>query len=246
MALFEDLNRAGLLAIGLQPEWQDVAAADYAGAPTSQAAGISLVNSPKAYFSVDLREEVHRRTARVVVTVADLTLTTYTVTINGTAVAYNASSALPANATALVAGIAAAINADGTVGPIVTAIADPAAPTTTILIRGDTETDYSIAIGVSGGTGTLTCNADAVSCTARQWVTAGGIVRSGSTGSTRWKTDGTFSITWRGLMWDRDYAGRGRIAVSLESIAGHASDGGSVTRNVARVMLAPSVLEASA
>ena len=246
MGLFEDLNRAGLLAIGLQPEWQDVAAADYAGAPTSLAAGISLVNSPKAYFSVDLREEVHRRTARVVVTVADLTLTTYTVTINGTGVSYDASAGLPASPTALVAAIAAAINADGTVGPLVTAIPDPDAPTTTILIRGDAEADYSIAIGVASGTGALTCNADAVSCTARLWVTAGGLVRSGSTGSTRWKTDGTVGVSYRGLMWDRDYAGRGRIAVSLETITGHASDGGNVTKNIASVMLAPSVLEASA
>ena len=248
MGAFEDLNRAGLLALGLIPEWQDVASADYTGAPNSAADGVALSNTPRAMFSVDLRQEVHRRTARVVVGVADLTTTVYTVTINGTAIAYDASSALPANATALVAGIAAAINANGTVSPVVTAVSDPSAPTTTILIQGDIVADFSINVSVSGGTGTLSANADAVSCTARIYETAGGIVRSGSTGSTRWKirSSRSYSVTFRGLMEPLDVAGSGRIYIELASITGHASDGGGVTINVASVMLAPSVLEASA
>lgn len=248
MGLYEDINRAGLLSIGLIPEWVDISSAEYLAPPDSDDAGVYLQNSPRVNLSVDLREEVHRRTARVVVGTADLTTTVYTVTINGTAVAYDASSALPANATALVAGIAAALEANGTVGPLVVATADPAAPTTTILIKGVSSADFSIAIGVAGGTGTLSCNADAASCTVRIYYTAGGIVKTGSTGSGRWKSPA--SGVWTSILayglWDKlDCGGAARAAVTLSSITGHASDGGSVTLNIARVMVGPSVLEAT-
>lgn len=249
MGLFEDLNRAGLLAIGLMPEWVDIASADYLTPPDAADSGVYLQNSPRVLISVDVRDQVHRRTARVVVGTADLTTTVYTVTINGTAVAYDASASLPADATALVAGIAAALEADGTVGPLVVATADPDAPTTTILIRGASATDYSIAVSVVGGTGTLSCNADAVSCTVHAYLTAGGIVKTGSTGSAgRWKrpAEGVWTgVAYRGVCERLDCGGYDRIAIELTSIAGHASDGGTVTFNIARVMVGPAVLEAS-
>lgn len=249
MGLYEDINRAGLLSIGLMPEWVDIPSADYLTPPDAADSGVYLQNSPQVHVVVDLREEVHRRTARVVVGTADLTTTVYTVTINGTAVAYDASSALPASATALVAGIAAAIEANGTVGPLVVATADPDAPTTTILIRGVGTADFSIAVGVAGGTGTLTCNADAVACIMQPYFSAGGIVKTGSTGSpNRWRRSADGAGTVNGLygVWGMGgCGGMARIAVWLSSITGHASDGGTVTFNVARVMVGPSVLEAS-
>lgn len=253
MGLYNDLNLAGLLAIGLTPEWVDVAEASYEVPPSSAASGVYLQGAPVVLLSVDLREEVHRRTSRVVITTADLTTTVYTVTIDGNAVVYDASSELPADATALVAGIASAIDSDGTVGAIVDAVADPDAPTTTILITGKSKATYSISAKAVSGTGALTCNADAATAKLQVYFTAGGIVKSGSTGSpNRWKAppSGLWDIDRHGFTERLDCAGFDRVAVELHTIAGHANDGAasgsvSITQNVAAVMVGPSVLEST-
>ena len=257
MGTFEDLNVAGLLSIGLQPEWTDIEAADYTGAPSSAADGIplttgsSLSASPVAYFSVDVREEVQRRTVYYQVTTADLTTTVYSVEINGNTVAYDASSSLPASATALIAGIAAAINADGTVGPLVTAIADPARPTTHVKITGDTEVDFTFDGSVAGGTGAIALSGDAASCKVRVFLMAGGIIRDGSTGSTRWKCPpgaggivAEWTADYRGLTDRLTVAGYSRIYVEIDDITKVTGDG-TVTATIAHVMAGPAVLEAT-
>jgi hypothetical protein len=144
MSTWEDANRLAVLAAGANPQW--VEQTDYSGNPDSAASGVYLEEALQTQVIVDLREELHRRTARVTIGTLDLTAD-YVIEINGNAVTYDAGVAGPADATEVLEGIAAAINADVTVGPLVTAEAvdtDEDAVIDTVVIRGDAEADYSI------------------------------------------------------------------------------------------------------
>ena len=250
MGLYEDLNRAGLLAIGLIPEWvdQDDAAADYTGAPTGASSGVYLQDSPKTLVQVNAREAVHRREARVQVTVADLTTTVYTVTVSGTAVVYDASAELPANLAALVAGIAAAIEADAAATLVVDAVTDPDNPDT-VLLTGKAEADWYLDVSVAGGTGALAATAAATGFDVRCYTTPGGLVKQGSTGKPNgWAkpVDASYpGNDYRGFVERLDTAGLDRLYVEVDNITKHASDGASVTATIAKVMVGPAVLEAT-
>ena len=250
MGLYDDLNRAGLLAIALQPEWvdQDAAPANWTGAPNSASDGVYLQASPKAMVQVNAREAVAYREGRVTVSTADLVATTYTVTIDGTAVVYDASAETPADLAALVAGIAAAIEADGTATLVVDAVTDPDDPNS-VLITGKAEADWSLAIGVSGGAGVLTATAAATGFDLRCYSTPAGLVKADNTGKPGgWAqiVDAVYSgNTYRGFVERLNVAGVDRLYVEAYNLTKHASDGSSVVATLAKVMIGPAVLEAS-
>lgn len=245
MGAFEDLNIAGLRALGLGSEWVDIA--DYDTPPTSAAAGAYMEGSPKALACVAVRETVHARTARAVIGTAALTGTTYTITIDANAVAFDSTAEAPADADELVQGIVDGINADVTVGAIVTASVDPDDEDgLTIKLVGLEEEDYSFAASVAGGTGTFASQtADPVSCDVRLWVTPGGTIKSGSVGNENgwiWPLDAVYEdIDYRGFMERFDVASCDRASLQVENIAKHASDGASVTVDVWAVMIGPCV-----
>jgi len=250
MGLYDDLNRYGLLAIGLIPEWvdQDTTPASYTGAPTGASAGVYLQDSPKALVQVNARERVHRREGRVQITTADLTTTVYTVTIDGTAVVYDASVALPADLDALVQGIAAAIEADATATLVVDAVQDPD-NTDSVLITGKAQADWSLDATVAGGTGAVAATAAATGFGVRIYTTPGGLVKSGNTGNANaWAQPADASFPgngYRGFVERLDVAGLDRLYVEVHSLTKHASDGAAVTATIAKVMVGPAVLEAT-
>lgn len=249
---FADLNDAGLLAIALIPEWvdQDAATSDYTGAPDAASAGVYLQASPKAVGEIKLREEVHRRTARIVVGVGD-TATTYTISIDGNTVATVPSASVVATT---VSEWADDINADVTVGALVTASVDPDDATgATLLIQGIAEADYSIDYTLAGGTGTVTSfTADASSAAGRFFVSRGGLTKSGSdTGKENsWALalNGDLgAITYRGMTERFDVAGYTNGYLEVYDIAGVAGDGATnaVTLTIYSVAIGPAVLEAT-
>jgi len=236
---FEELNRNGLIALGLTPEWvdQDATSASYTGAPASAASGVYLQGSSKCLVYVALRENVARRTARVSITFD--AATTYTVTVNGSA----STGATGANLAAALADLVTKANALAGV----TAIQDPA-DATKVLITGDAEADFYIDVSVSGGAGTIACVADASSCGVRFFGTPGGIIKTGSTGNENgWvqPPNAAWTLTYRGFLERADCAGFGRGYLELHTIDGHVSDGSSVTYRVQRVMIGPAVAEAT-
>lgn len=244
MGLYEDLNRAGLLAIGLTPEWVDLTA--YTGAPASPSSGAYLQGSPRAMLYVAAREDVQYRTGRVQITTTDLAAT-YTITVDGTAVVYDAAAEAPADLDALVAGIAAAIEADGTATLVVDALTDPDAADT-VLITGKAEADWSLD-ATATGSAVLAATADAADLDLRVWVTPGGLIKSGSTGNAGgWvqPVDAAYSgLGYRGAVERLDVAGLDRLYLEAYNVAGHASDGSAVQPQLARVMVGPTVLEAT-
>ena len=170
---------------------------------------------------------------------------TYTVTVDGNAVSYDASAASPAPADAadVLEDLAAAINADGTVGALVNAEAldeDGDGTVDTVRLRGLGEADYSIAVSATGGAA-LTCEADPASCSARVWLSARGtgalppgwrVPNGGELGE----------ITRRGFDERLGTGGCSRAYVEIHSITGVSSDGAGVTY-VPRVFVGPGVAE---
>lgn len=248
---FENLNQAGWLALLLQPEWtdQDAAAADYTDAPSSATDGVSVLDAPRAGVLVALRENAAFRTSRVEITAADAA-TTYTISINGTAVNVTGLSTL----STIASGLVTAIAGNPTVDALVTATVDPDDGTgATVLITGKSDANYYIDASVSGGTGTLSFSADAVTCTVDVWASPGGLIRSSSTGyENGWvRARGrdhdalTYSLDYGGLIDIVDCGPYRQLYLELSSIAGHGSDGGSITLTIGRVAIGPGVLAAS-
>jgi hypothetical protein len=228
--IFTTATQLAILAAGRAPVWDEQDADDALLPPSAASDGTNLQSAVRALVHVTLREDPHHRTAYLN---TDGTLTgTYTVTIDGTAVAYNATAGAPANEAALVTAIAAAINADGTVGPLVTATAVDADGLTTgtltqVRIRGDAEADYSIDFAHSAAA-VITCVADLCSAEMRLWWSMG--ARAGSTAPTPWAWSGEeYTIDRRGLVERFDTAGLSRLFVQVSNRQGHAGDGSSVT-----------------
>lgn len=266
--LTQNVNIIGELSACRRPSWTRLTGSDLTGAPNSADDGVSLATSksPASRIMIVMREQVWRRTARVTVTTRDATAN-YTVTVNGTAIA--TTSGAFANNDAILVELKAKIDADATVGqaagtPIVdsylidsdgdvtvgTAGAGNAA--VALIVVGEAQADYSVGVSATG-TGVLACKADPLTATAHIYVTADGVGDTATTdkpGTTDWALidDGSKSVTYRGLALNLTTGGWERLYVELASVAGHGSDGGSVTytdTNSPRVHIGPASRETS-
>jgi hypothetical protein len=267
-SLPQNVNIIGELSACRRPSWTRLVTTAITSAPDAADDGVSLADaaSPASRIMICLREDVWRRTARVTVTTRDAA-TNYTVTVNGTAIA-TTTGAFATNDAILVE-LKAKIAADATVGgaaatPIVTSYLVDSNGSTTVgtagggnaavalIVIGLAQTDYSIAVS-AGGTGVLACKADPLTATAYIYVTADGVANGATTNkpaTTDWALidDGSKSVTYRGLALNLNTGGWERLHVELGSIAGHASDGGSVTytdTNSPQVFIGPASRETS-
>jgi hypothetical protein len=244
MGLFEDLNLAGLQAIGLNPEWTSVAIADATGEPDSASAGVYCQGSPRTQVTVDARTRVAARSARIQITTADLTTTIYTVAVGGVSVVYDASSGLPADADELVSDIVDAINGDAPMAAIVTASVDPDDEDgMTILLQGVDPDDYSFNAIAAGGTGVVALTADPATLDVLVYTTRGGAMASGDEtdpGGWRLVFGGVFPVDRRGFVERFDTAGMDRLYVEVADLRGHPLDGAAVSY-VPRIMIGPAI-----
>ncbi len=229
MGLFETANRIAVLLGGLSPDWTRqtdtaVLAGESFPLPTSDS-GVALGSAIVAGLRVIVRETAAYRSARLTVTFVEGE--TYTVTIDGTDVDYDSTG--DADEADVLIGIAAAINADGTVGPLVVAQAQAANGTTNgvktqVLIRGQGEADFSIAETTTGAAD-MEIIADAASMTADLWANAGG-------DETAWLlVNGTdaLAIDSRGLYETLDSLGPlQRLYVQAKEIAAVTDDGATI------------------
>lgn len=260
MGLYEDLNRLSLQAIGARPQWELIGADDCTGRPGVASDGVYLEDSPSTLVSVALRPKASGRRCDVTVTTFDATAT-YTVTINGTAFA----NVTPTDADNLLTELRDAIVASAVVGqaaatPLVNAqcldaagddVATSGEDAVTLRVYGDEDNgvDYSIAIAATG-TGVLACVADPVSCSLDLWALLGGVAKDGAgndpnedEAAWRYIASATYAVTSKGRVERYDTAGIDRLYVQLSSIAGHASDGGTVTLGDPIVHVGPAVVE---
>lgn len=235
--IYTAATQLAVLQAGRTPVWT---AQDGIAIPDSAADGVYLDGAVRTLAYVSLREVAHARRARLTIPTVDLSAT-YTTTINGTAVAYNAGSGgADADRAAVIDGIIAAINADGTVGPLVTATAE-GTPHDTVLITGDSEADYSIAFA-GGGSSVVACVADLCSAECWPWFAPG--ARVDSTPPTAWVVGGeAVVVDRRGYLERLDTAGLDRLHLQLAHTAGQLGDGSATTYRDPDVYVGPCLSE---
>lgn len=210
------------------PDWTEQS--DFDTVPTSAAAGVACNNAPSCLLCIDLRENIAYRTCYLEVTTVDLGAT-YTITIDGNDVVYNGSSEAPADLDELLAGLADAINGDGTVGPLVTA---SVTSDQKLKLIGAAEDDYSLELTTTG-TAVIAAVVDA---TAGTWVVYG-LPKTGSEPPAegvhlligRWRklygADG--SVDYQGLIERLSTGGLSSVAVKLSLTAADDTASGSNT-----------------
>jgi len=236
MGKFEKANDLAILAGARRPQWAQQVA--YDGAPSSASSGVYMEDAISSVLSVEMREEAHRRTARVTVSVVDLAAD-YTVTINGTA-----CTALGpfVDAEQIITDLVMAINASAE-APVVTASAvdtDDDTIDDTVKIVGDIELHFTIDISATG-TGVLACVADPDTAGLRIFAT---YRKSGSSSApAAWTLvyDQDFPLDYRGFSERPTVAAVDRLYAELYDVDG-TGDGASVTY-APTVMHGPCVTE---
>lgn len=228
------IRELGVRSQGRDPVW--AAQGEAGGAPSGGSEGVDVTGAILALFAVALRRDPSAHQSYVEITTADLSATTYTVTIDGNAVDYDASAENPSDQDALVQGIAAAINNDGTVGALVSASAiddDNDGTLDTVLIRNDDADEtvtHTTAVSVSGGTGALSASEDADAASVRLWgrpeYQSGELASVSNTAGVRripWVlvNNGSFAaLDYRGLTERADVAGFARLYLELFDVTG--------------------------
>ena len=226
-SLFELVNKLGVRAVGRTPRW--TTQENTTGAPSSASAGVNIRDAVKTLIHVALREETHRKTARIAVVYdAD---TVYRVSVDENDVDTDTDSGTIADLDALLAQIADNVNADATVGDLVTASVEDGQ----VVLRGDTEADYDLAVSIVSGSGTIEiASQDADTASARVYLRAGG--QGDRPG--RWvRGEGVEfeAISYRGLAERISTAGYDRAYVEIFDVA---PSGATVS-----VALGPGVME---
>lgn len=234
------------LAAGRNPELERAPLAS-ATPPDVGGGGYTVTGALTAYLRVALRECPFYRTCYYVVTTADLTAE-YDVEIDGVTVTYDAATETPADLAELLAGIAAAINADGSLSDFTATVANYAGGSANDSVRivraaaTDALDDYAFD-GSADGTAVVALYADAVSGTLRVYDRPDVAPSSGfvATGSALYRRAvGWLARPFEGGNLSRSLDGRGYARNNLDvagcaavwpavDVSGHPDDGGSVT-----------------
>jgi len=241
--IFTTSTELAILTAGRTPVWstEDDSGSDLP--PSAADSGVYLQRAVRALVHVSLRENVAYRSVRL--TTTTVLTGTYTVTVDGNAVAYNATVEAPADINELLEGIAEAVNDDVTVGALVTAsiVTQIGGDDFEILITGVGEADYSVDFTHSStGSPTLTAVADRCSATMRLWWLPD--ARVGSTPPQIWAWSGdVWTLDRRGWLERFDVAGLARLHVQLSDRAGHAGDSSIVTYAAPAISIGPCLSE---
>jgi hypothetical protein len=240
------------LLVGRRPEWFKQATYT-AVVPITVTSGVSLLGpggegySPKAGVRVDLRRNIHRHEARVSIFTQDLTAGVYRVVLGGVNADYNAGTGSPANTAALLEGIRAACDAVSGFDAVVinaatgAAAVSPAVNDAVLVYRTD-GTVFTTDFSVTGGSGALEVEADAISGVLTTYALDTG------TGTdavlTRWsKLPGYsgVSVDTSNYRDEWDTPGLARIYIAVV-VAGVVGNGANVT-NFTEVRVGPARLE---
>lgn len=229
-------NEAAVLSTGLYVTWrtQEWADGDELAdggtmplpveiASGNSNAGVDVTDAVYASVSIGVRAEPSYRTATVRVSTLDAG-EDYTVTIDGTAVEITSGGSDTADD--VLQALADALNADGTVSPLVEAKGpeDTGGASGKLLIYGQSEDDYSIAVSATGS-GVLGCVADAAEATAEIY---GSHRKSPALGWRRLNGAEDLAVGPEGWIEELRVGPLGRLYCRLTSVTKVAGDGASV------------------
>lgn len=228
MGDFETVNDLSILTVARRPQW--VAQGASTGAPDGTG-GVYLQDSPKAALAILVREETHRRSGRVAILFDGAS--TYTVDIDGNAVATVGNIDLATT----IADLAADITADtpAGAGDLVTATAVESVVgggIDTLLLRGKAEADFVVTLSVAGGAGTITGTLDRSGTSTRLWFTgkspnAPGATSSGGAGVFALASGAAYVVDYRGFVERFDTAGLDRGYAELHTLTNPADVAGA-------------------
>jgi hypothetical protein len=218
--LFEIVNRLSVLLVGRKPEWQLQPL--LTTPPATLAAGVPLGDTPRAAIHIALREELHRKTARVKITAADAA-TTYTVTVGG----HDISTVGENTIENIAQDLQVEAEGDPDIPSLVTISAESSVAggdVDTLVFKGLTSADFTITAGASGGAGALELTKDATTCTAKVYGLPGGKTPSASQPQLPWclVRNGDFgALTFEGLTeGGLNVAGYRQLAVVIDGADG--------------------------
>lgn len=249
-SIFGLVNTLSVLLAARRPGWVEHGSdADATGgAPTSDTDGVHLQDSPRAMIVVDVREDAHRRTDRLTLSVVDLT-GTYTIDVDGATDTYDAAVEAPADGAALIEGVRDMINAHSGLAQLVTASAEDAdndGNTDTLLLQGNAEASYALTVSTTG-TGAWSVVAEPSSVDVRLWSR---MRQTGGSPPAGWRvpSGGVFEgVDRRGLVERLGTGGVDRLYVEIDTITPASGDSigspSTVTYQPARVFVGPASLE---
>lgn len=239
MGIYEDSVRLSFLAAGDNPAWEQQT--DFTGLPEDDNDGVYLSGALRTLCVVRLRQYLHFRRSQVTITTLDLT-SVYRITIDGNNTNYDAGGAGAATLQDVLDGIAAAINANGSVNTIVlaeTGDLDADGVDDCVGIRGLTDANYTVAFTVVSGSAVMAVAADPRTATLRIY---GQLKGPSNTRPPGWTliADAIVSVDRYGWSEMLNTAGYDRLYLELADVAG-AGDGGTVTY-LGSVYVGPSVV----
>jgi hypothetical protein len=255
MAPFELATKLAVLTAGRNPQWDPQligGVMTYTGIPASLASGVNLQDAVVTLLQVELRENVAYRTGRVTVNTL-VASQTWTVSINGNAVAFAAG---PADTWAtIIAGLIAALPGVPAADALVTFGAEDSDGDTiddTLVVRGKDEADYTIAVSATGGAA-MDLAADANSANLILWRAAKTTTQRvlGAGVPQTWSIDPAFgvggvaAVDEKGVTGYQQTNGYSRIYGQLDTVAGPADSAGApgVSSFTARVLWGPCIDE---
>lgn len=233
MGLFETANRQAVQFACGTPLWYAQEA--YSGAPATVGAGVEMGGAPAYLIGIDLRPgDVAARHARITVGVVDDTAD-YTISLNTNGVTYSATGG--DDAQAILEGLLALIEADGTLDALVAGVVAEVGGVWTLTLTGRAEADYAIDDLSTTGTGTLICVADPTDASYRVWAlfVAGqtsAAASSKAAGTWRMQNGAEGTVDYRGLADQPLSGGCARVYVELYDVTGAgdaAGAGGTIT-----------------
>lgn len=179
--LFEIVNILSVLLVGRRPRW--TLQSLLTSAPAALDAGVALNDSPRAAVHIALREELHRKTARVRIVTGDAA-TTYNITVGGTTVSATGES----DRENIVQELAGLLDASAPINALVTYSAESSdgVVVDTLVFKGKTPADVTFAANASGGAGALALTQDATTCSAKVYGLPGGVTPSSTQPQLPW------------------------------------------------------------
>lgn len=217
--LFEIVNILSVLLVGRRPRW--TLQSLLTSAPAALDAGVALNDSPRAAVHIALREELHRKTARVRIVTGDAA-TTYNITVGGTTVSASGES----DRENILQELAGLLDASAPITALVTYTAESSdgSVVDTLVFKGLAPGDVTFAASAVGGTGALELTQDATTCSAKVYGLPGGTLPSSTQPQLPWclvRNGDLGTLTAEGLTeGGLNVAGYKRIAVVITGADG--------------------------
>lgn len=214
MALFQQLNRLGILSAGRRPEWKSDDDTD--GAPRGTD-GVALNGAMKTLIHVPVRQSAHGRTAYLDVEQDDeqpdnnYEETTYTIEVEDYSVEVDGQERRQETLETIVD----EIGGDENLSELVDAEVYERDGEKVVRLVGRNQENYDLAVDAEGGDGAISAEIDPAGALARIWLRAGGINNANRPDAWAVAHSAEFDLDQRGMTERLTTSGYSRVYVEI-------------------------------